>query len=159
MSKAIALPCVLSALWLGLSAKFTPLLLGLGALSVGLVLVLSRRMDRVDGARPVLELSPIACVRYAVWLLGQVVLANLDVARRILSPDLPISPRVVRVEASQRSAFAQVVFANSITLTPGTVSMELQDGVIEVHALTEEAAAGLRNGEMDRRVVELERPA
>ena len=93
---------------------------------------------------------------YVPWLLWAIVKANLDVARRILTFRLPISPRLIRVKASQKSDLGQVIYANSITLTPGTVSVDLQDGTILVHALTRECAEDLQEGEMDRRVAALE---
>ena len=80
----------------------------------------------------------------------------MDVAKRILSPRLPISPRVIRVKAGQQSDLARVIYANSITLTPGTVSLSLEGDEIEVHALTREAAEELESGKMDRRVTRTE---
>ena len=93
---------------------------------------------------------------YWVWLGWEIAKANLAVARLILTPSLPISPRIVKVRASQSSELGQVVYANSITLTPGTVSMGLDDGHIEVHALTAAMARELEYGSMDRRVSRLE---
>ncbi len=93
---------------------------------------------------------------YWRWLAREVVKANLDVARRILSPSLPISPTVFTLKASQRTNLGRVTFANSITLTPGTVSIDLQGDTIEIHALTQEAAKTLQTGEMDRRVTDME---
>ena len=82
--------------------------------------------------------------------------SNLDVSRRILSPRLPISPTVVWVPASQKSEMGRVIFANSITLTPGTVSIDVREGEIEVHALSKEGADALLEGEMNRRVAAIE---
>jgi len=78
--------------------------------------------------------------------------SNIDVARRILSPGVPISPKLIEVPASQRTDLGKVIYANSITLTPGTISIRIRDGMILVHALSEEAADELLQGEMDRRV-------
>jgi multicomponent Na+:H+ antiporter subunit E len=93
---------------------------------------------------------------YWGWLVWQIIKSNIDVARVILSPSLPISPNVVRVKASQRTTLGLVTYANSITLTPGTVSMYLDGDIIEVHALTESGARELKDGEMDRRVSAIE---
>ena len=95
---------------------------------------------------------------YAPWLAWAIVKANMDVTRRILSPSMPISPTLVEVPATQHNQLGQVIFANSITLTPGTVSVDVEDGIITVHALTREAADELATGEMDRRVTRLEGP-
>ena len=94
---------------------------------------------------------------YWFWLLRQIVKANLAVTKIILSPRLPISPTVVRVRAGQKSDLAKVIYANSITLTPGTVSINLDDDHIEVHALTTRMAADLQTSEMERRVSRLEK--
>ena len=88
--------------------------------------------------------------------LKEIVLSNLAVARVILDPKLPIHPRILRVPAGQRSDLGQVIYANSITLTPGTVTLDVRDGHMLVHALTTESAKGLLTGEMDRRVAQLE---
>jgi multicomponent Na+:H+ antiporter subunit E len=99
---------------------------------------------------------PLRALLYIPWLILEVVKSNIDVARRILDPRLPISPRVIEVQASQRRDIGRVIYANSITLTPGTVSIDTDGDRITVHALTEEAAAGLLTGEMDRRVTRFE---
>ena len=78
--------------------------------------------------------------------------SNIKVARHILSPRLPIDPRTITVEAGQKDELDQVVYANSITLTPGTVSLRLHEGEITVHALTAEFAKDVESGEMQRRV-------
>ena len=93
-----------------------------------------------------------------VWLGLEIVKSNLDVARRILTPGpLRISPRMVRVRPEQTTDVGRVVFANSITLTPGTVSVDVTAGEILVHALHEESARGLLEGDMNRKCAELER--
>tara|TARA_Y100000588_G_scaffold298275_1_gene319196 strand:- start:1068 stop:1367 length:300 start_codon:yes stop_codon:yes gene_type:complete len=95
-------------------------------------------------------------LRYVFWLVGQVFKSNVAVARRIWSSDMGLSPVVFRVESSQKTKLGQVIYANSITLTPGTVSINLWDGEIRVHALTEEGAQELAGGEMNTRVAEIE---
>ena len=82
--------------------------------------------------------------------------SNIDVAKRILNPRLPIAPRIVRVNGTQKTDLCRVIFANSITLTPGTVSLDLDEEDIVVHALTEEAADDVQSGDMDSRVTALE---
>jgi multicomponent Na+:H+ antiporter subunit E len=112
-------------------------------------------MDTVDHEGHPMHLVGRAVV-YWPWLLWAIIKANIDVALRILSPRLPISPTMVEVQTSQKSALGQVIYANSITLTPGTVSVDLTDGMIIVHALSRESAEALMDGEMDRRVTVME---
>ena len=155
MRYTASLVIVLGTVWLGLSGHFEPLLLVLGLLSCLGVVALGRRMRLIDSEGAPIQLS-LRGLLYTPWILWEVVKANVDVARRILTPGLPIDPRVIRVKAGQSSDLARVVYANSITLTPGTVSLRLEGDEIEVHALTAEAAAGLEDGRMDRRVSWLE---
>ena len=154
---ALILPIVLVAIWLLLSGMLKTLLLVLGALSVVLVVWLDHRMHAPR--RLNVRLKPLETLHYLVWLAWQIVLSAVDVSKRIISPDLPISPTLVRVPASQRSAMGQTMFANSITLTPGTLSVDLErEGQAEilVHALTVEGARDLLDLEMSNRVSALE---
>jgi multicomponent Na+:H+ antiporter subunit E len=145
----------LTVFWLLCSGRRDPLLLAFGLVSCVAVVLLTRRLGIVDqeslpvhlGVRPFL---------YLPWLLWEIAKSNVAVARVVLSPSLPIHPRLVRVPSSQRSEVGRVLFANSITLTPGTISLDVQPGEILVHALTRESAHGVLSGEMDRRVTALE---
>ena len=116
--------------WLLLSGHYTALLLGLGALSVGLVILFLRRMDRVDGERQPLHIPPML-ITYWAWHFVEIVKCSIDVARRIINPKLPISPTVVRVRAGQHSPIATATYANSITLTPGTVTVRVEGDDVE----------------------------
>ncbi len=155
MPHAISLALVCYGLWLLLSGHYVPLLLALGALSVAIVVIVALRMDVIDREGHPIHLTAKALL-YWPWLLWEIVKANVDVTRRILAPRMPISPTVVHLRASQRSELGRVIYANSITLTPGTVSMDIERDTITVHALTREAAQALRGGDMDRRVTEFE---
>ena len=157
MKEHLRLLAILFGLWLLLSGYFMPLILGLGAVSCLLVWWFSKRMDESDAFGRHGNLRLLASVRYLGWLTAEVVKSNFDVARRVLSPDLPISPTIVRVPASQSTDLGRVIYANSITLTPGTISINLENNEIEVHALTREGAEALVGGEMDRRVCGIER--
>lgn len=92
---------------------------------------------------------------YWLWLLKEIAKANLTVAKIVLDPRLPVEPTVASVDASDLSPIGQAVLANSITLTPGTVSIDVNRGIIEVHCLTLDSARELEDGEMLRRVTRL----
>ncbi len=141
----------LAVVWLLLSGHYDPLIVGLGAASCVLVTWIALRMDVVDREGHPIHLSWRAPI-YWSWLLWQIIKSNITVARIILSPSLPISPELVKVEASQSDDLGRVIFANSITLTPGTVTIYVWSSSVEVHALTRETAEDLKTGEMDRRV-------
>lgn len=132
-----------------------PMLLFLGLLSTTGVAFLCHRMGIVDNETVPFQLAPRA-VRYVPWLAWQVVLANMEVIRRILRPRDSDIPETVVVEGSQRSDVGRVTYANSITLTPGTVTIDVTDASFTVHALTPAAADGLHTGEMDREVTRFE---
>ena len=155
MFHAISLGAVLFGVWLLLSGHFSPFLLVLGAFSAALAVAIALRMDVVDHEGHPIHLG-VRVLTYWPWLILQILRANLDVARRILSPSLPISPALFKVRATQRSALGRVIYANSITLTPGTLSVEVEGSEILVHALSAEAATELREGAMGRLVTELE---
>ncbi|MHA1151918.1 MAG: Na+/H+ antiporter subunit E [Alphaproteobacteria bacterium] len=147
----MSLGLVLFGVWLLLSGFFEPLLLGLGVLSCIIVVSIANRMDVIDREGHPIHLG-WRILPYWVWLAVEVVKASLDVARRILDPKLPIHPLLIWVKASQTSELGQVIYANSITLTPGTVSIQVDGGKILVHAIAKEMAEDLEGGEMDRRV-------
>lgn len=152
---AISLSLVLFAVWLLLSGHFVPLLLAFGVLSCVIAVAISMRMDVIDHEGHPIHLGWRA-IFYWPWLIWQIVLANLSVARIILSPSMPISPNIVIIDAEQHTELGRVIFANSITLTPGTVSLELDRDRIVVHALTEAAALELSEGAMNRKVTRME---
>ena len=156
MKHALRLFAVLAGLWILLSAEFQVLLLVLGAISAAAVCWLALRMDTVDGEDTVVHIRLLGLGRYLVWLIGQIFKANIDVTREILRPQLRLSPSIFRVPAHGLSELGQVTYANSITLTPGTVSINIKDQDIEVHALTQNAADDLQRGEMVRRLRQLE---
>ena len=146
----------LIAAWLLWSGLFKPLILAFGVFSCALVFVLVKRMGYFADQLFALRFS-LRVLRYWIWLGGEMIKSSLDVARIILSPSLPISPDVVDIPANSWHAFEQVMLGNSITLTPGTLAMDVHDGVIRVHALTTQGARDLQSGDMTRRVNELRR--
>jgi multicomponent Na+:H+ antiporter subunit E len=146
---------VLFSVWLLWSGHTTPLLLTLGMFSCMFVLLAVRRMRAVDRETAPVEITARVLL-YLPWLVWEIVKANLDVARRILQPRLPIRPHILKVRAGQRSDLGRVVYANSITLTPGTVTIGVSGDEFTIHALTDEAAAGIAGGEMNDRVCALE---
>lgn len=155
MLHAVSLAVVLYLVWLLLSGIFEPLMLVLGLVSCLVVVAIARRMAVIDHEGHPIHLGWKA-VGYWPWLALEIVKANLDVARRIVAPGLPISPTLVKLKTSQKSELGQVIYANSITLTPGTVSIDIEGDEITVHALSADAAAELESGDMDRRVTAME---
>jgi multicomponent Na+:H+ antiporter subunit E len=156
MALALSAFVVLFAFWLLLSGYFTAFLIAAGVGSAIAVVLFARRMELIDP-----EGHPISVWRLTVsywpWLLKEILKSGWDVSRAILDPRLPISPTLVRFRPSQRTAVGLVTHANSITLTPGTITVEAAKGEFLVHALTASGAAGVVDSEMDRRIALLER--
>ena len=148
---------VLFAFWLLLSGFFTAFLMLAGIGSALAVVLFARRMDVVDNEGHPIHLAPRALLVYWPWLLKEIVKSACTVASVIIRPSLPISPTLVRVRSTQKSDVGRATFANSITLTPGTLSVEVGEDEFLVHALTREGANDLAAGEMDRRVTAVER--
>ncbi len=153
--RVVSLFVVLVVTWLLLSGHYSVFLLTLGVLSSLLVLTLSWRMGIVDAEGHSVHLL-LRAVRYWSWLAWEIGKANFDVARQIVNPKLDINPSLLRVRTSQRTGVGRATYANSINLTPGTVSLRVTDQDIEVHALSAQTAQKLRGGEMDRRVTQME---
>lgn len=149
--RKVSAALTLFAFWVVLSGYFTPFLLAAGAVSAIAVVAFARRLEVVDPEGHPVHFAGMA-VRYWPWLLLEIVKSAWDVTKIILHPRLPISPTLVRVPVTQKTAVGRVVYANSITLTPGTVTVEAGRTEFLVHALTREGAESLAAGEMDRRV-------
>jgi len=141
----------LAVAWLLWSGLFKPLLLMLGIFSCGLTFLLVRRMGYFENDFFALRFS-WKLFAYWAWLGREVFRSSLEVARVVIDPKLPISPRTVEITSASGHLVDQVILANSITLTPGTLAIDLHEGVIKVHSLTEQGARDLLSGEMNRRV-------
>ncbi|MCY3963698.1 MAG: Na+/H+ antiporter subunit E [Acidobacteria bacterium] len=155
---------LLAAVWLSLSGPYTFhewLILVFGLVSVAFVWRLYAALDREAGGdweffRPAAWLR---LPRFLVAFVYRVALANLHVVRLILAPGSDLHPRLRRVRASQKTSFGQVFYANFITLTPGTITLDLRQGELLVYALDAESEADVVDGSMDRDVLRLEGPS
>lgn len=155
MIRAFSLAGTLLVFWLLLSGHYTPFIIGLGVASVVGIVLLARRMDVIDQEGHPIHLGAGALL-YWPWLLKEIVKSGWQVTRLILHPRLPIEPTMARFRPSQRTQVGLATHANSITLTPGTVSVDVGAGEFLVHALTREGAEGACSGDMDARVSRFE---
>lgn len=155
MVQIVSTALVLLVFWLTLSGYYTQFLVGMGILCSLLIALLAARMDVSDKEGHPIHLAPSA-LTYWPWLVWQIILSAVNVSKIIINPSLPVSPTMTRVKMSQKSDVARVTYANSITLTPGTISVDIEDDDIIVHAITRENAIDLEAGEMDRRVAKFE---
>lgn len=151
----VSLALFLFAFWLALSGHYTPFLIASGAACSTLCVLAAARMRIVDGEGHPVELLPRA-VTYFPWLIREIAKSAWGVTKIILDPRLPISPTMTVVQASQRTTTGVAAYANSITLTPGTITVGVSGNDLTVHALVREGALDLEEGGMDRRVREFE---
>jgi multicomponent Na+:H+ antiporter subunit E len=151
--RALSLAVVLLLYWLLLSGHYTLFLVGAGGLAAVLVAWLGLILGNADREGHPIEMLPRALL-YWPWLVKEATLSALHVARILINPSLPIAPRLMRVKYSQKTAPGIVTYANSITLTPGTITVLVRgrDREFLVHALDDHSAKGLETGEMDRRI-------
>ena len=150
MAYFVALAVTLTAMWLSFSGIYKPLLLSLGAVSIVICLVLAARLRLLDRETSPYLRAPIIFA-YWSWLFVEILKANIVVIRACLRADLDLDPALVKVPTTCRSDLAKTVFANSITLTPGTVTLSIEGDKMLVHALYEDSAGPDAFTEMDRR--------
>lgn len=155
MFRATGLLIALALMWWLWSGHASVLLLSLGAASCALVLVIALRMDVVDRESTPLHLTQRGPLYWA-WLFWQIMLSNIDTCKRILTPGRRVNCVVAELPAEQKTDLGKVIYANSITLTPGTLTMHLDDKQIQVHALDPSQVEALASGEMARRVTRME---
>jgi multicomponent Na+:H+ antiporter subunit E len=153
--RLVSLAVVLFLLWLGLSGHYTPFLVGAGAGAAILCVIVAARMGVADAEGHAVHLARGA-LTYFPWLFWEIAKSAWAVSKLILNPRLPISPTMTKVEASQRTTVGVVTYANSITLTPGTITTGVKDNVLTVHALARDGALDLEAGGMDARVSRFE---
>jgi multicomponent Na+:H+ antiporter subunit E len=147
----VSLVLILFAFWLALSGHYTPFLIAAGAGSALLALLAALRMRVVDAEGHPVELL-WGAVTYYPWLVVEIAKSGWGVTKIILHPGLPISPTMTVVRASQKTSAGRATYANSITLTPGTVTVGVNGQDLTVHALVNAGALDLEEGSMDRRV-------
>jgi len=152
VTQAIALAAALAGFWVLLSGYWLPLIIILGVASILLCVYIAHRLDVCDHEGHPVHLT-LPGLTYFPWLIKEIVVSNIAVAKAIIFGG--VRPQVLRVKASQSDELGQTVYANSITLTPGTVSIDVADNHITVHAIMDDTADGLRTGEMDQKVCKL----
>lgn len=153
--RVVSLAIVLFCFWLALSGHYTAMLVSIGVGCAIGVAGFARRMGIADEEGHPIHLAPYAPA-YWFWLATEIVKSAWQVTRIILDPALPISPTLTRVKAGQKTPLGVNIYANSITLTPGTISVEVDRHEIVVHALVADGADGVEAGDMDRRVTRFE---
>jgi len=144
---------ILFALWLSLSATLSAAHVLVGAAIAALVAWLNPALPHLR------RLSWMAILAYQPWLFGRILKSGIHVSRLILDPNLPIAPRLIHRETRLKRDGELVVLGNSITLTPGTITVEIAPGEVLVHAIDEESSEDLLGGALETRVQRVFAPA
>lgn len=154
MRHSLSFAATLIMFWLLMSGHTSVLMLTLGLISVALVVFIVQRMDIIDH-----ETHPVGVFgklpRFAMWLFVDLILSNLAVLKHIWQIKPVISPAVLTYKLDLSGDIDKVIYANAITVTPGTITIDLQDDVITVHSLTDESSSNIRSGEKTARVRQL----
>ena len=151
----LSLAGFLFVFWLALSGHYTPMLVAAGAASSIVCVLAAIRIRAADSEGHPIELF-LGAVTYFPWLIREVAKSAWSVTKVILHPSLPISPTMTVVRAGQRTPAGIATYANSITLTPGTITVGINGNDLAVHALVRDGAIDLEGGGMDRRVSQFE---
>lgn len=151
----VSLAGFLFAFWIALSGHYTAFLVTVGAVSAVLCMLAAVRMRTADAEGHPIEFFAGA-ITYLPWLIAEIAKSAWSVTKVILDPRLPISPTMTVVPASQKSTTGVAAYANSITLTPGTITVGVDGKQLVVHALIKDGALDLEAGGMDRRVSQFE---
>ena len=153
-AKSITLFIVLFGFWLLMSGYYTPLILSLGVISCLLCVYLTIKGKFLDNETLPIYFFP-RLIQYTLWLIKEILKSNIQTAKVIIQKSE--EPELFSVKATQKTNEGKVTYANSITLTPGTVTTQIKNDIFEVHALTKDFGDDVRSSEMDKMVTWLEK--
>ncbi|MBO1225515.1 MAG: Na+/H+ antiporter subunit E [Candidatus Scalindua sediminis] len=142
--------------WILLSGEFTFILITSGIVASLIVAYLSH--DIFIG-KPDIKIETrrvFKFIKYLPWLVWKVILANFEIAYLVLHPKMLIDPQIIRFETDLKTDLGIVTLANSITLTPGTITVEANKEEFVIHAIWQKSVEGIIDGEMQRKVKEIE---
>ena len=152
--KSTTLFIVLFGFWLLMSGYYTPLILSLGVISCILCVYLTIKGKFLDNETLPIYFFP-RLIQYTLWLIKEILKSNIQTAKVIIMKSE--EPELFSVKATQKTNEGKVTYANSITLTPGTVTTQIKNDIFEVHALTKDFGDDVRSSEMDKMVTWLEK--
>ncbi len=156
MWRSLITPGVLFGFWFALSGKVDALMVGTGLVVAVLVSWASKPLISPTATTLRLGRGTLKLLAYLPWLIKEIIVSGVDVMKRVLHPQMPIKPQIVEIEVDLETDVAKVLLANSITLTPGTVTVDIEGNKFIVHALTDKALESLLSGEMHARVKRIE---
>ena len=143
--------------WFILSGLIAPFMLLLGLVSTAFVVYIINKMDLIDEEISFHNFSITGLLLYLPWLLKEIIISNIKVCLYIVIPNKKINPQIIKVKSSQTSDLGHVLYANSITLTPGTVTIDVNGDIFTVHTLDYQFKESLESNEMDRKIKSTEK--
>ncbi len=145
--------------WLVMSGYFDALHIGFGVISIGTVMVFFHSIRRhaffEEEKSPLKSVNPIRFISYVFWVIWEIFKSGIFVAKVILKPSMPIEPSILTFKADLPGPYAKMLLGNSITLTPGTLTVDIEDDLFTVHALSRETYAGIIDDSMPKKVLSL----
>jgi len=145
--------------WIAMSGFLDAIHLTFGVLSVGGVLMLNYQLKKhrfyTDDMDNLDELRLFRAAYYFFWLIYQIIIAGFHVLGIILRPSMPIEPSIIKFRVDLPSSHAKMILGNSITLTPGTLTIDIEGDLFIVHSLDDASFESLKNDEMPRQVLQL----
>lgn len=155
VTRFIATFIIMFGFWLLLSGHYDLFHISIGVLCCGLVSHVSHDLLFANPRAGDMRVIVKRFITYIPWLIYQIAMSNLHVARLALSPSMPIYPEIITFKTKLESDISMVTLANSITLTPGTITVDVKDGVYYVHAVSKKTAGDLMTGEMEDRIAHI----
>lgn len=157
--------CLLFGVWLLMSGHYDFFHTAMGVLSTVVVVLLHARLrkfyhdkevelNKAKGGDPG-SLRYGRVLLYIPWMIWQIYLATMQVVKAVLSPKMPIDPALVKFKTNLPNTTAKVILGNSITLTPGTITVRIREDEFIVHALMDESAGGIIDDSMPQKVAKL----
>ncbi|MBB6213940.1 multicomponent Na+:H+ antiporter subunit E [Anaerosolibacter carboniphilus] len=157
MRQTMIVSILIVGFWMTLSERITFESVAFGLAVNFIIYLLCKEFKIPADDKKVLNISSVS--KYLVYLcllIREIITSNIQVAKIVLSPRITISPTIFTYETKLKSQFHRAVLANSITLTPGTLTMELQNNVLTIHCLREEYAEGVINSKLEKILLEIE---
>lgn len=150
---------VMFGLWLLMSGHYDLLHISAGLGATTLVCLVHRRLNKYlfyeKKITQQYSLRVLSLLAYIPWLIWEIIVASLQVAYLVLHPRTPIDPYLVRFKAKLPNVTARVILGNSITLTPGTITVRIKEDEFLVHALTKSSADSITDDSLPRQVAKL----
>jgi len=147
---------VIFLFWFALSGMTSINILFLGLISSLFIAYIINKMDLIDHEVSLHNFNIIRLILYIIWLVKEIIISSIMVCICIILPSKKVSPKIIKIKCSQKSEAAKVLYANSITLTPGTVTIDVSDDVFTVHTLDKSFEESLESMKMDKKVTDTE---